>query len=75
MGEKQSTTCKLSFTLSRNQFMVFSGVGGTFGHSLFIIGASSVTISPCSSFVNICEANPEANTLLTYSKKDSSLTS
>ncbi len=29
--------------------ITFSGVGGVFGFSLFIMGMSSVTISPCSS--------------------------
>ena len=46
IGEKQMTTWRLSLTRSRNQLSVFSGVGGSRGHSLFMIGASSVTISP-----------------------------
>ena len=75
IGEKQITTWRFSFTRSRNQFIVFSGVGGSLGHSLFMIGANSVTISPCSSFVKIWEANPEARTLLTYSRNASSFIS
>ena len=46
IGEKQMTTWRFSLTRSRNQLSVFSGVGGSRGHSLFMIGASSVTISP-----------------------------
>ena len=46
MGEKQMTTWRFNLTRSRNQLIVFSGVGGRRGHSLFMIGASSVTISP-----------------------------
>ena len=46
IGEKQMTTWRFSFTRSRNQLSVFSGVGGSRGHSLFMMGASSVTISP-----------------------------
>ena len=46
IGEKQMTTWRFSLTRSRNQLRVFSGVGGSRGHSLFMIGASSVTISP-----------------------------
>ena len=74
-GEKHSTTWRLFFTLSIKNCMTFSGVGGVLGASLFIMGMSSVIISPCSSLVNRLETNPEARMLLTYSKKPSSLMS
>ena len=74
-GEKHKTTWRLFLTLSMKNCMTFSGVGGTFGHSLFMIGINSVITSPCSSRVNKLETNPEAKMLLTYSKKPSSLMS
>ena len=45
-GEKQRTTCRFVFTLSRNQDMAFSGVGCILEHSRFMMGKSSVMISP-----------------------------
>ena len=45
-GEKQRTTWRFVLTLSRNQDMAFSGVGCIFEHSRFMMGRSSVMISP-----------------------------
>ena len=74
-GEKHNTTWRLFLTRSMKNCMTFSGVGGIFEHSLFIIGINSVMISPCSSRVNKLDTNPEAKMLFTYSKKPSSLMS
>ena len=74
-GEKHRMTWRLFFTRSMKKVMTFSGVGGVLGHSLFMMGISSVIISPCSSRVNRLPTKPEAKMLLTYSKKPSSFMS